>query len=114
MKRLIERIFFVTLVLTPLLSCESNDEGGQVSPAMLQMVNEIESCSCNPELRQYFWAGQVVYFLASTDPACLTAFIIYDKNGHEVSLPEGYDYYDFLENSLFLGVVWKCDDEGGS
>ncbi len=92
------------------LSCESDDDSAKIPPAMLQRVNEIESCSCNPELQKYFWHGRVVYTISTVNSLCMSVFVLYDSNGNEIPLPEGYDYGDFLENSLFLGVLWKCEE----
>lgn len=112
MKRLFIQFVLPLLSLVALSSCESDDDSPSIPPAILEKVNEMDNCLCNPELHHYFWYGRVVYNISTAKSLCLSVFVLYDHNGNEVPIPDGYGFDNFMENSTFLGVLWTCDENG--
>lgn len=80
--------------------------------AIKQLIADIKAqspnCACDPYLDQYSWRGEPVYVLAYKGPTCDWAPAFYDANGQTFTLPAGYSFDQFLQESTRVKNTWTC------
>lgn len=91
-------------------SCSKEDV--ETPEAIKDLITDIKAkspnCACDPYLDQYSWRGEPVYVLAYKGPTCDWAPAFYDANGQGFTLPAGYNFEQFLQESTRVKNTWTC------
>ncbi len=89
-------------------SKENTTISEQVNTLIQSLQAENPNCSCDPYLSQCVWRNETVYVLGYRGPQCSWRPTFYDSNGQEFTLPVGYTYEQFDQESTFIKDVWTC------
>lgn len=102
----------LTLLVFSSLFYSCSKEEVDTSDAIKELVADLKAqspnCACEPYLDQYTWKGEPVYVLAYKGPTCDWAPAFYDANGQTFTLPAGYSFDQFLQESTRVKNTWTC------
>lgn len=102
--------FFFTVCLLTCLAFSCTEDEPEKYAVVKNILGNVEGCVCEPFINEYVWEKKTVYVIAFRGPACNWVPAYYDKNGIEFNMEDGYNYVEFIEDSILVGNVWTCQE----
>jgi|GEM_PF-3931607 len=109
-------LLFFLFIACGIASCSDEGEISTDVPANIQEIMNEKSCQRDGPVTDviitvYLWRGQQVYVVSSICPVCYSVPFLYDENGNQIQLEEGYTLDDFKEEAKWSKEIWRCSED---
>src|SRR4051812_29174245 len=101
---------FLTIALFGLyLSSCSKDKIDAPEP-IRELIADSRNChsDCPSIVDNYLWRNQTVYIYTCNGPTCNCIVSYYNDKGEKLTMDQGYQYDNFLQEAKLVKHVWKC------
>lgn len=100
---------FCFLILLSLFAFSCAKERQQLPKPLEDLIAATTNCTCTPFLDEYRWRFKTVYVWSCAGPTCNCVMLYYDKNGEQMTMPDGYGPDEFRANAKLVQHVWRCE-----